>query len=488
MFSWFNNLRLSTKIGLGYAAVVFLMIMITLVNHINNEHISSLVDETKNHNEIIFQSDQTSTTYLTKESAHLQFLIGMRDESLQRYYTAEKLFNEKLAHMIAEHSDSPENQALLKDVKKLADAQIILNQASIEILKKDRDQEAALKTEQEGITKNFTAEIILLFDKLRDSHEKNLADLRVRRESAVTTTLMFNIIGPVVAVILALFLAFTTIRNVVSTVKEAVNSISTTSQEMAATIGEHERVASQQAAAVNETTSTMNELDVTFGQTAGKVGETASSANKAADIAENGAKTVKLTMETMSVLKEKVSSVADQILHLSEQTNQISSITGLVSDLANQTNLLALNAAVEAARAGEHGKGFAVVASEIRKLADQSKKSAEKINALVSDIQRATNSTVMATEEGTKNVDLSIGAARRTAEAFNELADFINTTFEVSQQTVFTVKQQVAAVKQVVEAMNAINSGVKETASGLSQTKVGVQKLNETAESLKQIV
>ncbi len=481
MFSWFNNLRLSTKIGLGYAAVVILMIVITLVNHINNEHISSLVDETKNHNEIIFQSDQTSTTYLTKESAHLQFLIGMRDESLQRYYTAEKLFNEKLAHMIAEHSDSPENQALLKDVKKLADAQIILNQASIEILKKDRDQEAALKTEQEGITKNFTAEIILLFDKLRDSHEKSLADLRVRRESAVTTTLMFNIIGPVIAVILAIFLAFTTIRNVVSTVKEAVNSISTTSQEMAATIGEHERVASQQAAAVNETTSTMNEFDVTFG-------ETASSANKAADIAENGAKTVKLTMETMSVLKEKVSSVADQILHLSEQTNQISSITGLVSDLANQTNLLALNAAVEAARAGEHGKGFAVVASEIRKLADQSKKSAEKINALVSDIQRATNSTVMATEEGTKNVDLSIGAARRTAEAFNELADFINTTFEVSQQTVFTVKQQVAAVKQVVEAMNAINSGVKETASGLSQTKVGVQKLNETAESLKQIV
>jgi methyl-accepting chemotaxis protein len=147
-----------------------------------------------------------------------------------------------------------------------------------------------------------------------------------------------------------------------------------------------------------------------------------------------------------------------------------------------------LNAAVEAARAGEHGKGFAVVASEIRKLADQSKKSADKINTLVFDIQKATNSTVMATEEGTKNVELSMTSTRQTAESFNEIASFISNTFDVSQQTVFTVKQQVAAVKQVVEAMNAINLGVKETASGLSQTRVGVQKLNETASALKALV
>lgn len=66
----------------------------------------------------------------------------------------------------------------------------------------------------------------------------------------------------------------------------------------------------------------------------------------------------------------------------------------LVSELANQTNMLTLNAAFEAVRAGEHGKGFGIVASEIWKLAHQSKKSAERINALVQDIQRATNSTV----------------------------------------------------------------------------------------------
>ena len=89
-------------------------------------------------------------------------------------------------------------------------------------------------------------------------------------------------------------------------------------------------------------------------------------------------------------LQAKVRQMAEQFRSLSEQTRQIGTISTLVSQLAGQTNMLALNAAVEAVRAGEHGKDFAVVASEIRKLADQSKQSAEQINNLVQNIQKAT--------------------------------------------------------------------------------------------------
>ena len=75
----------------------------------------------------------------------------------------------------------------------------------------------------------------------------------------------------------------------------------------------------------------------------------------------------------------------------------------LVSNLANQTNLLSLNAAIEAVHAGEHGKGFAVVASEIRKLADQSEGSVDKIKILLEEIQKTTKSTVEVTEYGSKD-------------------------------------------------------------------------------------
>jgi methyl-accepting chemotaxis protein len=487
MTTWFKKLRLGKKIALGYGLIFFIMLIGTAINYFEIQSLENINTLSEKSNNLILLADKSFSGYLALKASHLQYLVGGKEESLQTYYDAEKTFNEQVSALDKIGNELKENHERLITINKLAEDQFKQNRVSIALVKKGEREKADL-AELEGIQKNYTSDIKKLFNELKESENAKIEVVREQRAFAISAVLWTSLGGTIIAILIGIFLAFFITKSVVGTVGDAINAIAATSAEMAATINEHEKVASQQAASVNETTSTMNELDVTFSQTAAKVSETASSADKASEIADGGAKTVQLTMDTMSVLKDKVTSIAEQILRLSEQTSQIGSITALVTDLASQTNLLALNAAVEAARAGEHGKGFAVVATEIRKLADQSKKSAEKINTLVADIQKATNSTVMATEEGTKNVDLSISAARKTAEAFNEIASFINTTFDVSQQTVFTVKQQVSAVKQVVEAMNAINAGVKETASGLSQTRVGVQKLNETASSLNALV
>jgi hypothetical protein len=271
-------------------------------------------------------------------------------------------------------------------------------------------------------------------------------------------------------------------------IKGISNAIASSSTEIAATVEQQERTISQQAVSVNQTTTTMDELGASSRQAAEQAEASASGARQALVLAEDGTRTVHQTMEGMATLKDKVGAIAEQIMRLSEQTTQIGGISGLVGDLANQTNMLALNAAVEAARAGEHGKGFGVVAAEIRKLADQSKKSSDKINALVGDIQAAINSTVMATDEGTKTVDTSINLAEGTVATFSGVADAVNSVFVNSQQISMSAKQQAIAVQQVVASMNALNLGAKETASGIAEVRGSTQQLHEAAQQLQSTV
>lgn len=271
-------------------------------------------------------------------------------------------------------------------------------------------------------------------------------------------------------------------------IQQIANAVASSSTEIGATVEQQERTTTEQASSVNETTVTVEELGAASRQAAEQAEASAAGARQALEIADSGSKAVHQTMTEMSTVRDKVGAIAEQIMQLSEQTTQIGSISDLVADVANQTNMLALNAAVEAARAGEHGKGFGVVAGEIRKLADQSKKSAEKINALVNDIQASINSTVMATDEGTKSVDYGLRLAQGTVESFTGVADAVNHVFLNSQQISLSAKQQAVSVQQVVSAMNEINLGAKDTAAGINQVRVSTQQLNQVAQQLQAIV
>lgn len=301
--------------------------------------------------------------------------------------------------------------------------------------------------------------------------------------------LLLNLIlGTGLTALLASALAVVFANRTTQLIQSIASSIASSSTEIAATVEQQERTVSQQASSVNQTTTTIEELGASSRQSAEQAEASTAGASQALNLAEEGTQSVHQTLQGMTMLKEQVNAIAKAIIRLSEQTSQIGSVSSLVGNLANQTNMLALNAAVEAARAGEHGKGFGVVAGEIRKLADQSKKSSEKINTLVLDIQSAINTTVMVTDEGTKKVDLGLELTQGTAQIFTGVADSINNVFLNTQQISLSAKQQAIAVQQVVAAMNSINLGAKESASGITQVKSSTQQLKDAAQQLKAVV
>ncbi len=271
-------------------------------------------------------------------------------------------------------------------------------------------------------------------------------------------------------------------------VRDMADTIVNSSGEIVNTVQLQEITVNLQANSAIETSTTVSELGVISSQSAEQAEASANGARQALTLAEEGAKSVQQTLQGMNGLQQKVDNIAQQIVNLSEQTGQITIVSDLVADLASQTNMLALNAAVEAARAGEQGKGFSVVAGEIRKLADQSKKSADKINALAEDIQTAINRTVMVTDEGTKTVKEGIDLAQETASTFMGVTDAVNNVFLNSQQISTSAKQQSIAIQQVLSSMTMISQGSQESSVGMHHVKMTTRELTQVADELKAAV
>jgi Methyl-accepting chemotaxis protein (MCP) signalling domain/Cache domain len=271
-------------------------------------------------------------------------------------------------------------------------------------------------------------------------------------------------------------------------IQKAIATITASANEITDTVQSQEIAVNQQANSAISTTDSMNVLEAISNETAGQADASATGAQQALSLAEEGTQAVQKTIHEMSDLRDRVDEIAQQIVNLGEQTGQITTVSDLVSDLAKQTNMLALKAAVEAARAGEQGKGFGVVAGEIRKLADESKKSAQKINNLATDIQAAINRTVMVTDQGTKTATTGIQLAENTATTFSGVTDAVNNVYLNSQQISSSTKRQANAIQQVLGAMNTISQGSQESAIGMHKVKTSTYELNQIADELQAAV
>jgi len=415
----------------------------------------------------LHEADHPMTKHTEAIEANMQEMDKLVEQYMATYLTSEE---KKLAGSFNARRAMVFNQGLKPAIALLKEKKF--DEASLHITNKL----VPLFNEAE---QNFDALMQLQIDEAKD--EKDKAD---DNYALVRNLALISIVG---GILLALLIGYWIIRSITGRLTESVSAISTSATQIAATITQHERTASQQVTAASETSATIEELSASSRQSAEQAANAAAVAEKASAATLQGGDTTHQAVAAIANLKDKIAAIADQILRLGEQTGQIGGIATLVKDLSGEINMLALNAAVEAARAGEHGKGFAVVAGEVRKLAGQSKKSAEQASALVADIQKATNSSIMMTEEGTRTVNEVTQLAQKVAELFNNISGMAGNVNENAQQVMLNAKQQSAAFTQIVEATNSIAAGAKETAAGISQTKVGVQKLNEAAENLKAI-
>lgn len=191
-----------------------------------------------------------------------------------------------------------------------------------------------------------------------------------------------------------------------------------------------------------------------------------------------GLQIMKEVVNNMTDIAESAATSSTSIEVLGNRSEEISRTLNVITDIASQTNLLALNAAIEAARAGDAGRGFAVVAEEIRKLAEDSRRSAVEIDRVIKDVQKDTMSASRAIERMKVSVKSGQGATDRAQTAFQLINETSADTLNRAKEILKATQEQREDINVVVKNIEKIVVVSEETATGTQEIAGSSQDLN----------
>lgn len=190
-------------------------------------------------------------------------------------------------------------------------------------------------------------------------------------------------------------------------------------------------------------------------------------------LSDESTRTVELTRELVGNIEE-----------VQRSSKEIKEFVEVINSIAGQTNLLSLNASIEAARAGEAGRGFAVVAEEIRKLADQSKASGDKIHDIVANIGNTTDKTTESARRTEEMIVKQAQALQQTVEVF----DRINQSVAALAQGIRTTVERMGEISdekdQVQDSIQNISVVAQEMAAATQQVTTSLGSQNEVIAEL----
>lgn len=510
----FTMKSLRLKILSGFAVILSLLLVLSVVSYIQTSKFKGQVEEVLGHELDKLLNWEELNYSVARRTANIRgyLLTGNQD-----YYTEfEQLTNEsKIVQENLLKQDITTEDRTIFDKSAIWDEEIY----SLFELYRENPEEAI---KQSGNVRDLTKELWADFEgaagKTREKMDDLEEQIKKSGNSLIMITTLISVFGILLGTVIALFLAqkitgpILEIVNRIKTVavgdlsgdtlvtksKDEVGQLVKSTNEMVLSlrnlIGKVTENAMSLAASSEEISASTEQIASGSGQQANdaaassemvkEVANAIRNVSQNAEAASTGAdQTVNAAEEGGRVIRDTVAGMADisqKIGDLSSKSVQIGEIVEVIDDIAEQTNLLALNAAIEAARAGDAGKGFAVVADEVRKLAERSGKATKEISELIFSIQKNTEDSVAAVAAGNETVatagDTFDHIVKLTKEAALKIAEIAAAGEEVAAQS-----------NEVLLAVENIASVSEETAAGIQETAATATDLAKMAESLTQL-
>lgn len=478
---------IGTKIGAGYVFSLFILVVLGVIAYWSTTGFIETSRMKVHSYKVLDGLTDMLSSLKDAETGQRGYLLVGEDSYLDPYRSGIVAVQRDLQDLRTLTRDNPVQQQNIVILEPLIAAKLTELKQTIE-LRKNKGLDAAMQVVQTNRGKKEMDEIRTLVSTMGALERKLLAQRDAAVNYATRTTLVSIMIGiPLAFIVLGLF-AFIITRSISRQLWGSITLLTSSSAEILATTTQVASGAAETASAVSETTATVEEVKQTAQMASDKARYVSDSAQKTAQISLTGRKSVEEAIVGMRHIQEQMSSIAESIVHLSEQSQAIGEIIATVNELAEQSNVLAVNAAIEAAKAGEHGKGFGVVAQEVKSLAEQSKQATAQVRVILGDIQKATGTAVLATEQGNKVVQTGMRQTTETGESIRLLAQSINDAAQAATQIAASSQQQMVGMDQVALAMENIKQASIQNVAGTRQAEKAAQGLHELGQVLASMI